>query len=100
MALALPETTEGGKLQILDFRVHCKIFAALTEPGVVGLRCAPANLDALVSADPATFSNLSHGRWVAVRLDRISKPALQELMADAWRLAAPKRLAKAAARLP
>ena len=61
--------------------------------GAVILKSLPANVDALVSSDSATFWNEWRGRWVGIRLDHVTLPMLRELIADAWRVAAPKRLA-------
>lgn len=93
LALALPEATAGAHFYRPDFRVRNKIFAALPEGGlIVGLKSTPANVDALVSADSATFQDLWRGRWLGVRLDRVTLRVLKELLHDAWCLAAPKRL--------
>jgi hypothetical protein len=94
LALALPDTIESFAQP--DFRVRNKIFATLPDAAhIVCLKTTPANLDALVAADPETFSNEWRGRWLRVRLDRITAPMLAELLFDAWSLVAPKALAKA-----
>ena len=94
LALALPEATEGKHFDIADFRVRNKIFASLlNDTPTVGLKSTASNVAALVSADPVTFKDLWRGRWLGVRLDRINVGILQELIVDAWCLAAPKRLA-------
>lgn len=93
VALALPEALEGSHFGHADFRVGGKIFAGLPNDGrSVNLKTTPVNLDALVTADPLTFRDAWGGRWVGVRLDRVSLPVLRGLMADAWRLTAPKHL--------
>jgi hypothetical protein len=93
LALALPEAVEGAHFGHADFRVGGKIFAGLPNDGAsVNLKTTPVNLDALVTADPGTFRDAWGGRWVGVRLDRVSLPVLRGLMTDAWRLVAPKRL--------
>jgi hypothetical protein len=56
------------------------------------LKSLPANVDALVLSDSATFWNEWRGRWIGIRLDRVALPLLRELLADAWRVVAPKRL--------
>lgn len=96
LALALPDTIESSHFAKPDFRVRNKIFATL--PGtahIVCLKTTPANLDALIAADPETFSNEWHGRWLRVRLDRITAPMLADLLFDAWSLVAPRAVAKA-----
>jgi hypothetical protein len=53
---------------------------------------------ALVGSEPETFSVPAyvgqHG-WVAVRLERVDPEELAELIDEAWRATAPKRLVKA-----
>jgi hypothetical protein len=93
MVLALPETTESSHMGHPDFRVRHKIFAGVPRSWEwVNLKTTPENLDALVAADPETFRDAWGGRWVGVRLDRVRLPLLRQLVADAWRLAAPKEL--------
>jgi hypothetical protein len=94
LALALPEALESSHFGRPDFRVRNKIFATLRENDqAVILKTTPANLDALVRADAETFWDEWRGRWVGVRLDHVSVPVLRDLLTDAWRLVAPKRLA-------
>ncbi len=96
IALALPEAFESSHFSRPDFRVRNKIFATLPLDGqTVVLRLAPANVDSLISADPVAFWNEWRGRWVGIRLDRIALPLLRDLIADAWRTVAPKRLGAA-----
>ena len=93
LALALPEAIESSHFDRPDFRVRGKIFATLPKDGGAAvLKTTPANLEWLVSADEATFWDEWRGRWLGVRLDRVSLPTLRDLIEDAWRLAAPKRL--------
>jgi hypothetical protein len=95
LALALPHAVESSHFAQPDFRVRNKIFATLPRAAhCVCLKTTPVNLDALVAGDPATFTNEWHGRWVRVRLDRVSAALLADLLFDAWSLVAPKALAK------
>jgi len=53
--------------------------------------------DALVNSDPETYSEWwSSGRygWVKVRLERVDPEEAFELVVEAWRLTAPKRLVR------
>ena len=53
--------------------------------------------DVLVSSEPETYSEwYTSGRfgWVRVRLDRIELDEARELVLDAWRLTAPKKLVR------
>lgn len=94
LALALPEVVEGAHFRRPDFRVRNRVFATLPpDAGIVVLKSLPTNVDALVSSDSATFWNEWRGRWVGVRLERVTLAVLRELVADAWRVAAPRHLA-------
>jgi hypothetical protein len=76
-----------------DLRVGNKIFASLPDDArLVTVKIAPENLDVLVRSDPETFKNVWGGRWLGVNLDRVARPVLRDLLADAWALTAPKRL--------
>ena len=94
LALALPEAVESSHFAQPDFRVRNRIFATLMRDGrTVCLKTTPANVDALVTADSGTFRDEWRGRWLGVRLDRVTRPVLRDLLVHAWQLAAPKRLA-------
>ena len=94
LALALPEAVERSHFDVPDFRVRNKIFAALPDGDrAVVVKTDPANADALVSWDRSAFWNEWRGRWLGVWLYRVSLPVLRDLLTDAWRLVAPKKLA-------
>jgi hypothetical protein len=100
LALALPETSE--KLTWEEhptFRVRDKIFVMLgadeTTANVKATREAQA---ALVGSEPATFGVPAYvGRhgWVRVELARVDPGEMRELVEEAWRMTAPKRLVRA-----
>ncbi len=93
-ALSLPEAHEHAHFGRPDLRVRNKIFATLPEDGrSVNLKTTPASLDELVSIAPETFRDVWGGRWVGVDLATVDPAFLRELITEAWRLAAPKRLA-------
>lgn len=94
MALSLPEAHEGAHMGHADLRVRDKIFASLpSDEGMAAVKISPVSLDALVREDPETFRNAWGGRWVGVRLDRVSRDVMRELLRDAWAMTAPKSLA-------
>lgn len=104
---ALPEVAGQGD-QHLQFQVRNKTFAYYLNDhhgdGRVALCCkaAPGEQDALVAADPARFyrpAYLGSRGWIAVRLDHddVDWDEVAELVVDAYRLTAPKRLAAIAA---
>lgn len=93
LALGLPQAVESSHFAQPDFRVRNRIFATLPKTdNVVCLKTLPANLDALVTADAGTFRNEWRGRWLSVRLDRVTAPMLEDLLVEAWKLVAPKSL--------
>ncbi len=92
LALALPGAEEGAHMGHPDFRVRGRIFASLPPGGAsVSLAVEPANLDALVAAEPRTYGAIWGGRWLGVDLAKVKRPALAALLADAHALVAKKR---------
>ncbi|MFB4312737.1 MmcQ/YjbR family DNA-binding protein [Actinomadura sp. 21ATH] len=97
--LALPEVEqrEGWSEEMSGFRVRGKGFAYLNEAEATAmLKATREEQAALTAEDPDVFTvSWTSGRfgWVAVRLDRVDAEELAELVTDAWRLSAPKRLA-------
>jgi hypothetical protein len=106
LALALPEAVEdaeGGA-----FRVDGKLFAwpwrervqparpRVVNPEVLAVRVASeAEKDALISLEPAIFFTEPHYDGYAavlVRLPVVPLELLQTVIADAWRVRAPRRL--------
>ncbi|MBB4664082.1 MmcQ/YjbR family DNA-binding protein [Conexibacter arvalis] len=98
-ALALPEATEGGHMGHADFRVGGKIFAGFPRPGEMSLRLDAAEQAAVVATAPATYAPAAGawGRqgWTIVQLAGADPEELRELLAEAWRWRAPRRLADA-----
>jgi len=96
----LPEVEEGTWFRTPCLKVRKKSFCRMREDGetlvvrVVDLE----DKDALLRADPAVFWTTSHYdgyAYVLVRLAAADPPQLAELIEDAWRLVAPKRLVAA-----
>jgi len=100
MALALPEVEEKVTWEVdITFRVRDKIFAIMGPDGdEASIKATLEVQQALVASEPETFS-ASHytGRfgWTTVRLAGLEADELRELIEDAWRRTAPKRLAAA-----
>src|SRR5215213_5952346 len=96
LALALPATTERPSYGTPGFRVRDKLFARLREDDVLVLWVADlGEKEMLIGSDPEKFFTVPHydGRAaVLVRLSALDRTELGELLTDAWRLRAPKRL--------
>ena len=109
LCLALPEATEVEAWGEPTFRVRDKIFAmyasADTHHGAgrpaVWLKAKPGNQDLVVRAEPERYfapPYVGPRGWIGVWLGRGTDwPALEEMLRDAWKLTAPKRLLKAVA---
>lgn len=99
IALALPETEERSSYGTPGFRVKDRLFARIREEGVLVVWVADeAEKDFLLRADPDTFFTIPHydgHASVLVRLAAVDAGELAELLTDAWRARAPKRVADA-----
>ena len=106
IALGLPAAVpdESGTV----FRVERKLFAwprlervhpkkaRVPNLGVLNVRIAnEMDKDVLIGMDPSVFFTERHFDGYAaiqVRLEAVDEPMLAKLIADSWRIAAPKRL--------
>ena len=99
VALALPEAEERETWGHPTFRVRDKMFAIMSDDGTgVSVKATKDEQTALLADDPETFSFPAYvGRhgWIGVDLGRVDPGHLRELVTEAWRLTAPKRLTKA-----
>jgi hypothetical protein len=97
-ALSLPETTEAPHFEASSFRVGGKIFATIPPDGKrLRLLVDPAERHALVAANPSAFGDVRWGQrtvddWVEVIVANANRAEVCELLTDAWRRRAPKRL--------
>lgn len=96
IALTLPGAEESTSYGTPAFKVKGKLFVRLHQDGdalVVGVEeheRAKRMLD-----DPETFFITDHYRdhpWILVRLAKVKRDDLHHLLAEAWRLVAPKSL--------
>jgi hypothetical protein len=99
LALGFPEAEERETWGHPTFRVRDKMFMAMDSDGTsVTVKASKEAQAALVGSEPETFSVPAyvgqHG-WVGVRLDRVDPEEMAELIDEAWRGTAPKRLVKA-----
>jgi hypothetical protein len=98
LSLAFPGVEEGLSYGTPGFRVRGKFLARLWEDGVtLVVKCGDDERDFRMKADPETFFITDHYRGyptVLVRLARVTETDLQDVLEQAWRLNAPKRLVK------
>ena len=96
IALALPGVEEGLSYGTPGFRVRAKFLARMWEDGqVLVVRCGDTERDLRMQADPETFFITDHYRGyptVLIRLSRVTPAELREVLQEAWRRQAPKRL--------
>lgn len=97
LARQLPGVEESTAYGTPSLRVKGRILARLrTEAeGALALRVDPLDRQILLQADPETFFLTDHYinyPMVLVRLDRMLRKAMKDLLMRSWRLVAPSRL--------
>ena len=95
LALALPEVEESTSYGTPAFKVRGKLLARLREEGVLVVKVGPDDQEALLQLEPEVYFITPHYAGypaVLVRLEAADEGALGRLLADSWRLYAPKRL--------
>lgn len=97
LATALPAVTEKPAYGTPAFYVSQKIFARIhDQPGVlVSWRASMEAREELLHSDPGKFFTTDHYAGhpsVLVRLDRVDREELNELLVEAWAARAPRRL--------
>jgi hypothetical protein len=99
LALALPGVEEGSSYGTPGFRVRGKFLARVWEDGeTLVVKCGDDERDFRLQADPDTLFVTDHYRGyptVLIRLSRVARPVLREVLEVAWRRIAPKRLVAA-----
>ena len=96
IALALPGVEEGTSYGTPAFRVKGEFFARLWEDGETLVVKAGFDVrEILMQADPETFFTTDHYAGypsVLVRLSSVDREDLANVLEQAWRFNAPKRL--------
>ena len=102
ICLALPEATEKLAWGEPTFRVNGKIFAQYEDnhhdSGFTGLWCKAADglQEILIAAEPERFYRpkyVGHKGWIGIYMHGdIDWPQVAGLLADSYRMTAPKRL--------
>jgi hypothetical protein len=96
-ALSLPETTEEPHFEFSSFRVRGKVFATVPDGGHLHLFVGLEEAKALLHENPATFEPIGRGKrinpeWVRINLDSADTKQTRELLVEAWRAKAPRRV--------
>jgi hypothetical protein len=97
--LSLPEVEEAVSSGRPVFRVKGKMLARLMEDGEsLLIKVDYLKRDILINAEPATFYVTDFYRcypMLLVRLPSVSPDLLRDLLEEAWRAVAPKRVIRA-----
>jgi len=98
LALGFPGVEEGLSYGTPGFRVRGKFLARMGEDGeTLVVKCGDDERDFRMKADPETFFITDHYRGyptVLVRLTSVTTTELRDVLEQAWRLNAPRRLIK------
>jgi hypothetical protein len=99
-ALSLPEAVEIETWGHPTFRVREKMFATLSPDDGSSASVKTTKLEqiALVSSEPKVFgvpAYVGRSGWVTIQLEGVDPDHARELIEEAWRQTAPKRLVKA-----
>ena len=96
LARALPNVEEGGSTGTPAFKVKGKLLPWFREdPEVLAVKVSPIDRGYLLQGEPEIFFVTDHYRdypIVLVRLPRIGRRRLAEVLEEAWRQVAPKRM--------
>ena len=99
IALSLPDAVEKETWEHPTFRVRDKMFATMATGGdSASVKASREAQAALVGSEPGTFfvpAYVGQHGWVGIRLERVDPEEAAELLDEAWRATAPKRLVAA-----
>ena len=99
LALALPGVTDGSSYRTPALHVNGKLLARLHQDGEsLVIKVEFAAREVLIGANPETFYITDHYRcWpmMLVRLSKVKRQELSDLLEDAWRRLASKRAVEA-----
>jgi hypothetical protein len=99
LALSFPEAEERETWGHPTFRVRDKMFMGMAGDGTTATVKATREAQAaLIGSEPETFyvpDYVGHHGWVGVRLAQVDAEEMAELIEEAWRTTAPKRVVKA-----
>ncbi len=90
LALALPNVEESTSYRTPAMKVHGKLIARLKEDGeTIVLPMPIADRAVRIAAEPAVFFVTDHYiayPYVLVRLAKVTRTDLREMLQDAWRM--------------
>ena len=96
IALTLPGGEEGTSYGTPAFKVAGKLFARQHQDGEsLVIRVDFEEREEIMNADPEKFYITDHYLnypWMLVRLSKVRRDQLSDLLVQSWRRAAPKRL--------
>ena len=95
LALSLPEAAEQDHHGLDSFRVRGKIFATVPDDGHLRIMIDEDDIKAAVAEHPGTCAPFYWGARLAcvvVTLAEAEPPLVRELLTEAWRRKAPKKL--------
>jgi len=99
IALELPEAEERETWGDATFRVRDKIFVILSVDGKrASVKARHDEQQAVIFEQPDVFylpEYVAQHGWIGVRLPLVDPQEMRELLTEAWRLTAPKRLVRA-----
>ena len=99
MALALPDAVEQETWEQPTFRVRKRIFVMFSDrEREAWVKSTHDEQRALVQMHPQTFfvpPYVGPSGWVGVRFRTVDRDEMRELITEAWRLTAPKRIVAA-----
>jgi hypothetical protein len=96
IALSLPEAEERETWETATFRVRNKIFTMFDEKERhLWIKSTHDEQQALIAMDPDAFffpSYVGSKGWIGVVVSKADRGEVQDLITEAWRLTAPKRM--------
>jgi len=95
-ALSLPEAEERETWETATFRVRNKIYVMFDEKERhLWIKSTHDEQQALIAMDPEAFfvpSYVGSKGWIGVVVSRADRGEVEDLITEAWRMTAPKRL--------
>ena len=95
-ALSLPEAEERETWETATFRVRNKIYVMFDEKERhLWIKSTHDEQQALIAMDPEAFfvpSYVGSKGWIGVVVSKADRGEVEDLITEAWRMTAPKRL--------